>query len=225
MSGLLLALALGGFLVVSAARPLLAELQALPARALAESLQGGQPLSLTEAREMAETSERAAALAASADHWQRAAIARLKIAEMHGIWSNQGLRETESALAMERESLTAAPGNSFGWLWLSQVEARVHGISPLSTHAWRLSVEAEPFAPDIEAMRLRVGLLQWSRLDETDRAVLAETVRKQAARQVWGLVEPAIQADGTKIIRQILLNDPPKLAAFNQGVASYLPNK
>lgn len=219
----LLALSAGLALLAGALGPLVAEIRAVPARAAAAALASEPVPDRQDLMDIVRRSETAARFSDPAGHLQRAALARWALAGLDGLQGPEGRAEATAALALERASLASAPGNPFGWAWLCQVDARLHGISPFSARAWRMSALTGPFDPDLGGLRLRIGLLHWDAFDGDGRAALAAMIRMEAARDPAALAASAVEADATRVVRRILVADPPLLLAFDQGVARYLP--
>jgi hypothetical protein len=218
------ALVWGALLLGGAARPLWGELLAAFPTLLAD-FRPAPPPTLPALAAEADRLDQAARLSPSADRLMRAAIARRHLADAYGLQSDPGRDEAERSLLLMRQSLAAAPVNSFGWLFLSQLEAQAHGVSALSAHAWRLSYVAAPFDPDLDRDRLLLGLLQRDAFDEGDRAALAALIRFDAGWRMEDLIAPSIQADATATVRQVLRQDPVLLADYDHRVARYVPGQ
>lgn len=210
---LLLTLLWGGALAVLAVRPFAAEVLAWHSAAPAF-----EPDKLAQ---QASQLDRALALSPSPALAQRAALTRLQLSETYGRQSVWGRREAESALSLARTSLNAAPGNPFLWLWVSQLDAQLNGISPRSAQAWLASVRSGPFDPDLAEDRLWLGLMQAKAFDESERAALAEQVKSLSNWRMEVVVAAALRADSTAIIRKLLVDDPSRLTDFNARVARY----
>ena len=212
----LLALLWGGVLAALAARPFAAEI--LASEGWPPSPPSTEPAAIEQ---RAERFEHALTVSPSAPLAEKAALARLRLAESYGRQSDWGRRQAERAEQLAQTSLSAAPGNPFLWLWLSQLDAQRDGISPASARAWLASVRSGPFDPDLAEDRLWLGLMQEPAFDEAEREALTEQIHEVAAWQMWTLVSSALRADSTAIVRRTLAGEPALLADFNARVARY----
>lgn len=116
-----------------------------------------------------------------------------------------------------RASLGRAPANPYPWTLLAYAEFLDAGTwSPEALAALRLSLLTGPYEPRLLWSRLRLGLLAWDNLPESDQRLLLQQVRYAWAQDPKDLARLAIELKRVNLVRTALEQVPDASAAFEE---------
>jgi hypothetical protein len=120
-----------------------------------------------------------------------------------------------------RASLGRAPANPYPWTLLAYSEFLTAGTwSPDAMAALRLSLLTGPFEPRLLWSRLRLGLLAWESLPETDQRLLMQQVRYAWAEDPKDLARLAVELRRVNLVRTALEPVPDAPAALEDLLRS-----
>lgn len=126
----------------------------------------------------------------------------------------------QAALQDLRASLGRAPANPYPWTLLAYAEFLRSGAwTPEAVVALRMSLLTGPYEPRLLWSRLRLSLLAWDNLGESDQRLVEQQIRFAWDQDPKDLARLAVDLNRVNLVRAALEQVPDAPAAFEEALS------
>lgn len=182
---------------------------------------GKTPVTFDEVLAAIEAYETALGWYDSADY--RLKLGRLYFAAARLIGGSTLARETLFRRSVESYAigLAVAPANPVDWARLSVAVFSLEGGTPYFSAVLAQAIRTAPYAPDLVALRIRLGLATWSGLAAETRDLVAGQLAVAVELLPERLMELLPDPAGRRLARDLLGRRPDLLVRFDRALAGW----